>query len=120
MPFLDTDRQRASWLIFALGLALLWAVGPYFTGLIGAPVLYVIFAPVHRWLARWMRPSIAAGIVVILGIVLVLGPGVSVVGLVANEAQDMATGVIRSPLLARLSQIRIGPYQIGAQIEQLG
>lgn len=120
MPFLDTERQRAAWLILALGLTLLWAVWPYFTGLIGAPVLYVIFSPVHRRLVQWVRPSIAAGIVVILGIVLVVGPGVSVVGLVANEAQDMATGVIRSPLLARLSQIRVGPYQIGAQIEQLG
>jgi predicted PurR-regulated permease PerM len=120
MPILDTDRQRAAWLILALGLALLFAVWPYFTGLIGAPVLYVIFAPVHRWLTRWLRPTIAAGIVVVLGIVLVVGPGISVVGLVAGEAQDMATGVIRSPLLARLSQIKIGPYQIGAQIEQLG
>ncbi len=120
MPILDTDRQRAAWLILALGLALLWGVWPYFTGLIGAPVLYVIFSPVHRWLLRWFRPSIAAGIVVILGIALVVGPGISVVGLVATEAQDMATGVIRSPLLARLSQIRIGPYQVGAQIEQLG
>jgi predicted PurR-regulated permease PerM len=120
MPILDTDRQRAAWLILALGLALLWGVWPFFTGLIGAPVLYVIFAPVYRQLIRLVRPTIAAGIVVILGIVLVVGPGISVVGLVANEAQDMATGVIRSPLLARLSQIRIGPYQIGAQIEQLG
>ena len=120
MPFLDTDRQRAAWLILALGLALVYALWPFSTGLIGAPVLYVIMAPVHRALSRHMPARVAAAIVVVLGIVLVLGPGVSVVGLVAAEAQDMATGVIRSPLLARISRIRVGPYQVGAQLEQIG
>ena len=39
MPFLDTDRQRAAGLIMALGLALVVALWPFSTGLIGAPVL---------------------------------------------------------------------------------
>jgi len=39
---------------------------------------------------------------------------------VANEAQSMAGGVLRSPLLGRLRELRIGPYDIGAQIEALG
>ena len=120
MPFLDTERQRAAWLILALGLALVYALWPFSTGLVGAPVLYVIMAPLHRELSRHMPVRVAAAIVVVLGIVLVLGPGVSVVGLVAAEAQDMATGVIRSPLLARISRIRVGPYQVGAQLEQIG
>jgi predicted PurR-regulated permease PerM len=120
MPILDTDRQRAAWLILALGLALLYALWPFSTGLIGAPVLFVVMAPLHRWLSRRMPVRAAAGIVIVLGILLVIGPGVSVVGLVATEAQDMATGVIRSPLLARISRIRVGPYQVGAQLEQIG
>ena len=120
MPFLDTDRQRAAWLIFALGLALLYALWPFSTGLIGAPVLYVVMAPLHRWLSRRMPVRVAAAIVIVLGILLVIGPGVSLVGLVATEAQDMATGVIKSPLLARISRIRVGPYQVGAQLEQIG
>ncbi len=74
----------------------------------------------HRWLTRWLPPRIAAAVVVVLGILLILGPGLSVLGLVATEAQDMATGVIRSPLLARISRIRVGPYQVGAQLEQIG
>jgi predicted PurR-regulated permease PerM len=120
MPFLDTERQRAAWLILALGVALLYALWPFSTGLIGAPVLYVVMAPLHRELSRHMPVRVAAAIVVVLGILLVLGPGVSVVGLVAAEAQDMATGVVRSPLLARISRIRVGPYQVGAQLEQIG
>ncbi len=120
MSFLDTERQRAVWLVLALGLALVYALWPFSTGLIGAPVLYVILAPVHRWLSRWLPSAVAAGLVVLLGVLLILGPGVSVVGLVAAEAQDMAGGVMRSPLLAKLSRLRVGPYQIGAQLEQIG
>jgi predicted PurR-regulated permease PerM len=120
MAFLDTKRDRAAFLILMLGLGLVYALWPFSTGLIGAPVLYIIFAPVYRWLARRMRPGLAAGLVVVLGIVLVLGPGLSFVGVVANEAQDMASGVIRSPLLTRLRELRIGSYDVGAQIEALG
>jgi predicted PurR-regulated permease PerM len=120
MAFLDTKRDRAAFLIFVLGLALVWTLWPFSTGLVGAPVLYVMFAPVYRWLARRTRPGIAAALVVLLGIILVLGPGVSFVGVIAGEAQDMATGVIRSPLLTRLRELRIGPYDVGAQIEALG
>jgi predicted PurR-regulated permease PerM len=120
VAFLDTKRDRAAFLIFILGLALVWTLWPYSTGLIGAPVLYVVFAPIYRWLARRIRPSIAAGLVVLLGIILVLGPGVSFLGVIAGEAQDMASGVIQSPLLSRLRELRIGPYDVGAQIEALG
>ena len=120
MPFLETDRQRAAGLIMALGVALVVALWPFSTGLIGAPVLLVVMAPLHRWLSRRMPVRVAAAIVIVLGILLIIGPGVSIVGLVAAEAQDMATGVIRSPLLARISRIRVGPYQVGAQLEQIG
>jgi predicted PurR-regulated permease PerM len=120
MAFLDTKRDRAAFLIFVLGLGLVWTLWPFSSGLIGAPVLYVVFAPVHHWLAQRIKPGISAALVVLLGIILVLGPGVSFVGVVAGEAQDMASGVIRSPLLTRLRELRIGPYDVGAQIEALG
>lgn len=121
MEFLDSKRQRAALLILVLGLGLGYALWPFSTGLMGALVLYVVFSPVHRALvARRFNAKLAAGIVVLLAMVLVVGPGVSFIGLVANEAQAMATGVIRSPLLARLRELRVGPYDIGAQIEALG
>ena len=120
MAFLDSKRDRAAFLILVLGLGLVYALWPFSTGLVGAPVLYVVFSPVYRWLARGMKPGLAAALVVLLGVILVLGPGVSLVGIIANEAQDMAKGVIRSPLLARLRELRIGPYDVGAQLEAIG
>lgn len=120
MAFLDSKRNRGAFLIFVLGMGLVYALWPFSTGLVGAPVLYVVFSPVYRWLAREMRPGLAAGLVVLLGVILVLGPGVSLLGIIAGEAQDMARGVIRSPLLARLRELRIGPYDVGAQIEAIG
>lgn len=121
MPFLDTERQRAATLILVLGIGVAWALWPFSTGLLGAVVLYVVFGPAYRGLLDLrVKPAIAAGIVVVLALVLVVGPGISFVGLVANEAQAMASGVIKSPLLARLRELRLGPYDIGAQIEALG
>ena len=61
MAFLDSKRDRAALLIFVLGMGLVWTLWPFITGLLGAPVLYVVFAPVHRWLAQRTRPRIAAG-----------------------------------------------------------
>jgi predicted PurR-regulated permease PerM len=121
MAFLDTKRDRAAFLIFVLGLGLVYALWPFSTGLIGAPVLYIMLAPMYRWLVRLrIKPGLAAGLVVLSGILLIVGPGLSFLGVVANEAQDMATGVIRSPLLTRLRELRIGPYDVGAQIESFG
>jgi len=70
MAFLDTKRDRAAFLIFMLGLGLTYALWPFSTGLIGAPVLYIMFVPIYRWLVRQrMKPGLAAGVVVLLGIV---------------------------------------------------
>lgn len=120
MSFLDTKQQRASWVILVLGIGLALALWPFLTGLVGAPVLYIVFAPVHRELARRIPTPFAAGITLLLAMLLILVPGVGFVGLLAGEAQDMARGVIRSPLLERVRELNIAGYDIGAQIEQLG
>jgi predicted PurR-regulated permease PerM len=120
MAFLDTNHQRAALVVLLLGFALAWALSPYATGLIGIPVLYVIFAPLQRWLAKRMKPSLAATLVVLLGLFLIVVPGVSFAGLVVNEAQQIAGGVVKSPILARLSALRIGGTDIGPELANLG
>jgi len=66
MAFLDTNHQRAALLVLLLGVAVVVGLTPYATGLIGIPVLYAIFAPVHEWLSMRMRPRLAASLVVAL------------------------------------------------------
>jgi len=120
MPFLDTNHQRAALVILLLGFALAVSLTPYATGLVGIPVLYVIFAPVHDWLARRMKPALAGGLVVLLGLFLIVVPGASFAGVIVSEAQQIATGVIQSPILGRLAQLRIGGTDIGPELADLG
>src|SRR2546428_2462240 len=108
MPLIDTNHQRAALLVLLLGVALVIALTPYATGLIGIPVLYAIFAPVHEWLSMRMRPKLAATVVVLLALFLIVVPGVSFAGLIVNQAQGIAGGVIQSPLLGRLKELRLG------------
>src|ERR1700704_3262430 len=120
MAFLDTNHQRAALVVLLLGFALVAALAPYATGLIGVPVLYVIFAPAHRWLARRLQPWLAATLVVLLGIFLIVVPGVSFAGLIVGEAQQIAAGVVKSPILGRLAGLRIGGTDLGPELANLG
>ena len=121
MPFLDTNHQRAALLIFFLGVAILIALTPFATGLLGIPVLFVVFQPVHAWLdRRTHRPRVAAALVVVLAIFLIVVPGVSFAGLIVAQAQDIAGGVVQSPLLARIAQLHVRNVAIGPQLADLG
>jgi predicted PurR-regulated permease PerM len=120
MSFLDTNQQRATFLILLLGLGLVLALAPYASGLIGGLVLYVIFVPVHARLSRRMAPPLAAGVVVVLALLILVVPTITFAGLVASQAQDIASGVIRGPLLERLAQLQVGEYQIGPRLAGLG
>src|SRR5213592_1306442 len=120
MPLIDTNHQRAALLVLLLGVALVIALTPYATGLIGIPVLYAVFAPVHEWLSMRMRPKLAATVVVLLALFLIVVPGVSFAGLIVNQAQGIAGGVIQSPLLGRLKELRLGGIDLGPRLADLG
>src|ERR1700741_5490718 len=120
MPFLDTKHQRAALLLLVLGAAIVIALAPYASGLIAPPVLYVIFLPLHRWVSRRVKPGRAAGLVVLFGVFIILVPGLSLAGLIVNEAQDLPPGLIRSPILDRLGELRVGQFDIGAQLATVG
>jgi predicted PurR-regulated permease PerM len=122
MVFFDTARQRAALLIALLGIGLAVALAPFATGLIGAVVLYVVLAPINTALRRRLRPTVAASLLTALAIVLLLVPGLSFAGLIVAQAQEMATGVVQSPLLKRLADphLRIGGFAIGPRLATLG
>src|SRR2546425_2039124 len=109
MAFLDSKHQRAAFIVLALGAALLWALGPYATGIIGIPVLAVLFAPVHNWLVRHGGGPAAPApfVVTLLGGVLLIVPGLLIAGLVVNQAQGITQTLLQSPVIEPFRGLQI-------------
>lgn len=120
MPYFDTPHRRAAAVVILLGVGVAMALAPFVTGLVGAPVLYVIFAPFYRLLRRWLRPSLAAVTVVLVGILVVVIPVSWVVVLMANETPGMIASVLQSPFLERVRELRVGRFEVGPELEQAG
>src|SRR5436309_892003 len=121
MAFLDSKHQRAAFIVFALGAALLWSLWDYGTGIIGIPVLAVLFAPLYTWLVRRRMPSGAAALVVtLLGVVLLVVPGMLIAGLLIGQAQQIAGTVLQSPIIARFSTLQVQGIPIGPRIAEAG
>jgi predicted PurR-regulated permease PerM len=118
MAFLDTPRQRAGFLVGLLGVALAIALAPFATGLLGIVVLYVICAPAHRRLSRRIDPRVSAFIVLTIALVLVLLPLGVMVGVIVAEAPG-ALAVLQANA-DRLSTLRIGGMDVGAQLATAG
>jgi len=121
MAFLDTKHQRAALIVFALGVGLLWALWPFATGVIGIPVLAVLFSPIHGWLVRQGLPSgVAAFLVTVLGAILLIVPGLLVAGLLISEAQQIAENVLQSPILERFSTLQFRGIPVGPRVAEAG
>ena len=104
-----------------MGAATLWSLGPYATGIIGIPVLAVLFAPIHNWMVRRGLPEAPTALAVTLfGAVVVILPMIVFAGLVINEAQQVASSVLQSPVLERLSTIQVRGIPIGPRIAEFG
>jgi predicted PurR-regulated permease PerM len=120
MAYLDTNHQRAAFLLLLLGAALVFALGPFATGLLGIPVLYVIFQPIQEWLARRFGTRTSAALVITVALVLIVVPSLAFAGLIVTQAQEIASGVVQSPILARLAQFRIGGARVGPHLAEIG
>lgn len=120
MRFLDTPRDRARALVLALGLAILVAVAPFVTGLIGAGVLYVIFASTHRRVAALIGARSAAALVAAAAVLLLLIPGVLLAALMIDRAPHILRGLEESAFLTRLAALRVGELDVGARLAAAG
>ena len=118
MRFLDSPRERAQGLVVALGLLLLVALVPFVTGLIGAVVLEVIFAPVQRRLRRRMPEGVAAGISTAAAAFLLLLPAMLLIVLAVGRAPQAIDQFRHSVLLERITALHVGPISIGAELQR--
>lgn len=116
MPILQTPRDRAGFLILVLAVAILLALAPFFSGLLGAAVLYVIFVRPYQRLERVLRPGLAAAITLIAALLVIALPLTWLVGIVIDQAPDSLRGVQNSSLFARIGQLRIGTFDVGAEV----
>ena len=121
MSFFDTNHQRAAWLVALLGVGIFIALVPYASGLLGAPILFVVFGGVHEWLVPRVRSrALASSLVIVLAIVLIVVPLVWMVSLLVGQAQSAVQGVINSPVLDRISTLEIAGYPIGPDLKAAG
>ncbi len=121
MSVFDTNHNRAAWLVAILGVVIVLALVPYASGLLGAPILYVILAPLHDWLLPRVRNrAIASVICIIVALVGIVIPLVWMISLLVSQAQGAVASILASPVLGRLDTLHIGPYAIGPQIKAAG
>lgn len=120
MPILDSNHERAALLVLLLGLALAVALFPYASGLLGIPVVYAVFAPLHDWLTKHVHARFAASVVVVVALFAIAIPGIAIAGLLVSQAQQIAGTILQSQLLARVSELRIGHLDLGPRIAALG
>lgn len=117
---LDSRRRAAGLLLVLLGAALLFALLPYTSGLLGAPVLYILWAPVQARLIRRMSPRLAVSLILATTVLVILVPGIWLFMLLVGEAQAAAVALGQSPLIARLDQVKAGAIAIGPALVQIG
>jgi predicted PurR-regulated permease PerM len=118
MKFLETPRDRAGLLILALGVAILLALMPFLSGLLGAAVLYVIFIGPYRRLSRVMPDGLASAITLILAIVVIALPLAWLFSVLIDRIPAALQSLQSGALLERLSTIRIGRINLGAQVAE--
>jgi predicted PurR-regulated permease PerM len=116
--FLETPKDRAGILILALGVAILLALTPFLSGLLGAAVLYVMFIGTYRRLASIMPAGLASAITLILAIVVIALPLAWLIGVLIDRIPDALQSLQSGVLLDRLSQLRIGRIDVGARIAE--
>jgi predicted PurR-regulated permease PerM len=116
MQFLHSRQSRAGLLILVLGIAVAIAVSPYAIGLIGAGVLYVMFAGMYRRLKPVLRTHGAATGTLIAAILFVLLPLAWIVGLVIDQAPDTLQALQSADARSRLNAITVGHFQVGTEL----
>jgi predicted PurR-regulated permease PerM len=112
--------RRARIVIAVLVAGVAWASLPFLGGLLGAVVLAVLLAPLHRWLAPKLGPRSAALLLAVATVLLLVAPIAIVVASSIQEGPRMFQRVLASAAFARLSELQLGPLDVGAQLADAG
>jgi len=120
MMNMSPRQGRAAIVILLLGLGILAALAPFTSGLLAAPVFYVIFEPLYRRFARRLNSSLAAGLTVLVGVLLIIVPGSSLLTLIVGQAQNVVSRLVQNPSLTRLQSLTVAGFAVGPEIVKMG
>ncbi len=112
--------RRARIAILALGLTLAWACAPFLAGLLGAVVLAVVCAPAYRRLHGRFGDRATALALTVGAACLLVAPAIWLVATAIAEAPDALERAASSVAVADLGALRIGPFDVGAQLARIG
>lgn len=106
--------EQASFLVvIALTtIAFIWLLLPYYSAVLWAVILTILFQPLQRWLERVLggRPGLAAALSVLACICIVVIPGSMILASLAQEANG---------LYQRISSREFNPTELAARVEAL-
>ena len=97
-----------------------WASLPFLAGLLGAVVLSVMGAPIHRALARKLGARRSALLITLAMAVLLAAPAVLLFSIAVSQAPIALQHALESADFARLSALQVGGLDVGAQIADIG
>lgn len=115
----STPRNWAALLTVLVVAAVFAALTPFLAGLLGALALYVVVNGLYEWLARRMRPGVAAGITVLAALLLIIGPLTWLAIVLIDRAPRAVNAALASPLLAHPRGLEIGDMHIGSQLSSM-
>src|SRR5262245_58476190 len=118
MPFLETRQEQAALLILILAVAVAIGLAPFFSGLIGAGVLYVVVVRPYQRLERVSKPGVAAPVVLITVLLLIALPAAWLVSSLIDQAPDALQRIQSSDVFARLGRVHIGKSEVGTELDQ--
>lgn len=110
------NEKRAALLIFIWAAALLVALTPFITGLLGAAVLYVVFVRPNAWLARHFSSGVAASLTLIMSLLIIALALGGVVSMTMEQAPRALKGLRDGAFISQIAQLQVGPVQVGAEI----
>lgn len=97
-PTLPIERFRRTFLLGLVGLitaAFVWMIRPFLTPLLLAAILTGLSYPLQQQMARFTRgrTALAAGLTILLLLLVVVGPLLAFLGVVASQAGDVTAAI---------------------------
>lgn len=113
--WLDRPRDRARLALLAIGVAILWLLWPYVTGIVGGAAMAALLLPAQRRFGARHAKRVATTLVVGAVIIIVLPAAACVIAALA-EAPATLRRLVESDLVARLSTLRFGSIDLGGWV----